>query len=406
MTLQQRRMVLLQHFQSALDAVSGEKAVSRYLTQHPISSRCSLIAIGKASASMAMGAQQMLGEKLREGLVITKHGYGDHRLNTERVRQIESAHPVPDETSLAAGDALLEFLESLPDNEPLLFLLSGGTSSLVEVLPDTMSALQLTELNQWLLSSGVSISEMNAIRKRISCIKGGKLIPHLKGRPCIQLLISDVPGDEPGVIGSGPLIPDEQEVQFPEQLPKWLIPLLNEQASKQTSAHNINTHIIASNDLARNAVVSKARQLGVACTNHPEPFQGKVENLAEAFCESLSSVDAGLYVWGGESSVVLPDNPGRGGRNQHLALLLAQKIAKQQNLLVLVAGTDGCDGPTEDTGAMIDGETLSRGELEGYDVSHALRSADAGTFLEASGDLIATGPTASNVMDLVIAWKW
>ncbi len=369
---------LLKLYKTALDAASGEQAVSKYLTSNPFPN-CSLIAIGKAAASMTMGAQKALGDKLRTGLVITKHGHTDPRLDSSRITQLESAHPVPDEGSLSAGKALLEFLDNLPDDEPLLFLLSGGASALVEVLPDGMSADDLAELNRRLLASGKSISEMNAERKALSQIKGGKLIPFLKGRRCLQLLISDVPGDDLAVIGSGPLIGE---------------------------GGNIDSHILASNGMARDALIAAAQQLGVTVHDHPGHFEGDVETLAAQFCDELLNGPEGLYVWGGESSVVLPLNPGRGGRNQHLALLAARYLAGHDNLLLLAAGTDGSDGPTGEAGALVDGGTAQRGEWEGVSVVDALENADSGRFLEASGDLVETGPTGTNVMDLVIGLKW
>jgi glycerate 2-kinase len=405
--LQQRRTQLLQLYRVALDAVSGEAAVTRFLHDYPINEQYSVVALGKAAAAMALGAQRTLGDKLRAGLVITKRGHTDMRLDTGRISQLESAHPVPDASSLLAGHALLEFLASLPAEEPLLFLLSGGASALAEVLPPGMSAGQLAELNQWLLGSGLTISEMNGIRKRLSSIKGGKLIPYLKGRQCLQLLISDVPGDELSVIGSGPLIHDTRSAPITTLLPQWLQSLMDHQPISETCERpNIDSRLIASNDDAREALVMAAQQMGIDTHNHPGHFQGDAETLAAQFSEELLHAPVGLHLWGGESSVVLPGHPGRGGRNQHLALAAARYLVGHDNLLLLSAGTDGSDGPTEDCGALVDGGSIQRGEWEGESALDALEAADAGRFLEASGDLIQTGPTGTNVMDLVIGWKW
>ncbi len=407
MTPEQRRNQLLQLYQVALHAVSGEETVARFLQKHPVAEHCSLIAIGKAAAAMAKGAERAAGEQLRWGLVITKHGHGVPVLDRAKYRQLESSHPIPDESSLAAGKALLDFLEQLPEGEPLLFLLSGGASALAEVLPAGMTAQQLAKLNGWLLASGLSIEEMNAIRKRLSRIKGGKLIPYLKGRPCLQLLISDVPGDEMAVIGSGPLIAEKAPVVIKTALPEWLRDLLSRQATPEpTLSDDISSHIIASNERAREAVGAAVRQLGVNVVEHHGDFQGDAVELAAQFCNELLTGPAGIYVWGGESSVVLPEQPGRGGRNQQLALAAARHLAGHENLLLLAAGTDGSDGPTEDAGALVDGGTVLRGEWEGLDALDAIEAANAGSFLEASGDLVQTGPTGTNVMDLVIAWKW
>jgi glycerate 2-kinase len=407
MLLQQHRRQLLSLYRVALNAVSGEAAVTQFLKGNPINERSSVVAIGKAAAAMMRGAEQALGERLRSGLVITKQGHSDPGLDTARIVQLESAHPVPDATSLVAGDALLDFLAALPADEPLLFLLSGGASALAEVLPPGMTTEQLTELNGWLLASGLPIREMNAIRQRLSCIKGGKLIPYLKGRRCTQLLLSDVPGDELSVIGSGPLIPQTTPVPITVALPVWLQPLLASQTSTPINDDtNIESHIIASNEQAREALAAAAQPVGVEVHNYPGHFQGDAETLAVQFCETLQQGATGLHLWGGESSVQLPEHTGLGGRNQHLALAAARYLSGHDNLLLLAAGTDGSDGPTEDAGALVDGGTVQRGEWEGMSALEALEAADAGRFLEASGDLIQTGPTGTNVMDLVIGWKW
>jgi hydroxypyruvate reductase len=407
MSLQQRRNQLLHLYQTALTAVSGEAAVLRYLQHHPINETFSLVAIGKAAAAMAKGAEKALGGRLRSGLVITKHGHGDPSLDNTKFVQLESSHPIPDEQSLLAGTTLLEFLAHLPEGELLLFLLSGGASSLVEVLPDEMNTDQLEDLNRWLLASGLPIDAMNAVRKRLSRIKGGKLLPYLNGRRCLQLLISDVPGDDLSVIGSAPLIPETHPQPIPPSLPLWLSALMALQRQTEvTEVTNIESHIIARNDLAREAVNDAAQQMGVDTINHQGHFQGEARELAAQFSEVLLNGPAGISIWGGESSVVLPEQPGRGGRNQHLALAAARHLAGHENVLLLSAGTDGSDGRTEESGALVDGGTLQRGEWEGMSISDALQAADAGRFLEASGDLIQTGPTGTNVMDLVIGWKW
>lgn len=406
-----RRTQLLQIYQAALQAVAGDRAVAAWLQANPLEGEWALVAIGKAAAAMARGAHQALGNRLQRGLVITKHGHGDPRLDPAGFIQLQSAHPVPDESSLAAGEALLQFLEELPADVPLLFLVSGGASALVEVLPEGMDAGRLAELNHWLLGSGLPIERMNAIRKRLSRIKGGRLAAHLKGRRCVQLLLSDVPGDEPAVIGSGMLVPDTaSEAAAEVELPSWLDVLL-QSAEPTPSAdapffRTIETHIIAGNEQARRAAAARAGELGVTVHDHPDHFQGDALLLAERFSDELLGGAPGIHLWGGESSVRLPAEPGRGGRSQHLALAAARHLAGRDNVLLLAAGSDGSDGPTGDGGALVDGGTVRRGEEEGSSAAEALARCDAGSFLEASGDLIETGPTGTNVMDLVIGWRW
>ncbi len=406
-----RRTQLLQIYQAALQSVAGDRAVAGWLQGNPLEGEWAVVAVGKAAAAMAHGAQQVLGSRLHTGLVITKHGHGDPRLDPARFTQLESAHPVPDDTSLAAGEVLLRFLDELPDGLPLLFLLSGGTSVLVEVLPEGMDTGELADFNRWLLGSGLPIEAMNALRKRLSCIKGGKLAAFLKGRRCVQLLISDVPGDDPAVIGSGMLVPVAvSPLAMDGILPHYLQTLLLKAPpslpAEDAAYRRIETHIVASNAQARCAAAAKAAELGVCVFDHPDPFEGEAVELATRFTEELLQGERGIYLWGGESTVRLPNDPGRGGRNQQMALAAAIRVAGKGNLLMLAAGTDGSDGPTEDAGALVDGGSVSRGEQEGLSASRALARCDAGSFLEQSGDLIETGPTGTNVMDLVIGWRW
>lgn len=404
-----RRTELLTIYRSALTAVAGDRAVARWLQQHPLAGEWAVVAVGKAAAAMALGAERELGSRCRSGLVITKYGHGDPRFAAPRWQVLESGHPVPDENSLAAGEALLNYLKTLPADLPLLFLLSGGASALVEALPPGMSLADLERVNDWLLGSGLDIAAMNAVRKRLSCIKGGRLTRHLGGRRCLQLIISDVPGDDPATIGSAPLHPSAEQ-PLPQALPDWLQEMLARAEApppmNDTQLAAVESHIVADNALARHAAREQAEALGLTIFDHPGHFQGDAEALAEEFVCALRGGGPGLHLWGGESSVTLPDNPGRGGRNQHMALAAARLLAGEENRLLLAVGTDGSDGPTGEAGALVDGNTAKRGEEEGLCAATALRTADSGTFLEASGDLIETGPTGSNVMDLVMAWSW
>jgi hydroxypyruvate reductase len=198
-----------------------------------------------------------------------------------------------------------------------------------------------------------------------------------------------------------------EPVPITTPLPQWLQSVIDsQQLTPMHHVAHIDSHIIASNELAREALAASVQQQGITTHNHLGDFQGDAAELAAQFVAQLQEGPAGLYIWGGESSLVLPEHPGRGGRNQHLALTAARYLAGHDNLLFLAAGTDGTDGPTEDAGAVVDGGTIQRGEWEGESATDALQRADAGTFLEASGDLIQTGPTGTNVMDLVVAWKW
>ena len=397
------RQDLLTIYQAALQRVDGSRAVYGWLKDAGWDA-CAVIAIGKAAPAMMHGALQALGEKLRQGLVITRKGYADPRfVSRERITQLESAHPVPDESSLAAGQALLECIATQPGDRPLLFLISGGASSLVEVLAEGIGLDDLQRLNHWLLGSGLDIHAMNSLRCRFSRIKGGGLLRYLSSRPATALLVSDVPGDDPAVIGSGLLYPGMQ-AELPVALPEWLaaLPAMTLPVPVEAAVPH---HLVATSAQAVDAAAQQARSLGYsAWTAYPQ-LTGDAAAQGVAFARFLAEAPPGVHVIGGETTVRLPPNPGRGGRNQHLALAAAWEIAGREDLLILAAGTDGSDGPGEDAGALIDGHTWQRALDEGFDPASAIRQADSGSVLEATGDLITTGPTGTNVMDLLIGLR-
>ena len=402
------RRELLAFYHRALARVNGRRVVADYLTATPLKGNWAVVAIGKAASAMAEGAQQSLGDRLQSGLLITRHSYAERFPGSDRWQIMESGHPLPDEASLAAGEALLSYIDTLPDGLPLLFLLSGGASALVEAVPEGVTLDDLIKANDWLLASGLEIAQMNAVRRRLSRIKGGRLACHLKGRRCLQLLISDVPGDDPAVIGSAPLYPTA-EIALPNMLPDWLDALL-QTAEVVPEVDDplfatIETHIVADNALALQAAKEAAEEKGVTVYLQPGHFHGEAQELAQRFVQTLLQGPPGLYLWGGESSMKLPQLHGQGGRSQHLALVAAELLAGREDILLLAAGTDGSDGSGGDAGAVVDGSSKPRGEEEGVSLHMALINADSGTFLAASGDLIETGPTGTNVMDLVFGWK-
>ena len=403
------RRDLLTIFKAALTRVEGRACVRESLRGDQ--GTVSLIALGKAAQSMTQGALDVLGDRVLDGLVISKAGHMDESLLRARgLGCLEGGHPVPDERSLRAGRELVEFIRTRPKDRRLLFLISGGTSGLVELLRDGIDLASLQRVNQWLLGSGLSIDAMNRVRKSLSRIKGGGLIPLLQGRPAQVLLISDVPGDEPGVIGSGLLVADEHPARGLDDLalPDWLRALVPPVLPPvPTKADNIRVSIVASLADAREAAADKARELGYAVTLSRAHLGGDVNVVGRRLAYELRDAWSGLYVWGGEPTIHLPEHPGQGGRNQHLALVVACQIAGRRDVCFLAAGTDGGDGPGEDAGAIVDGGSVGRGcRVLGVDPEVCLTQADSGRFLEASDDLIQTGPTGTNVMDLMIGLKY
>lgn len=406
------RKRLIHLYQSLLRDIRGDLLVAKALQAKPLlTDNIGLLATGKAAASMARGALQVLGERIVDARVITKLAHCDGLQEDTGVVCIEAGHPIPDTRSLEAGQELVNWLGHLSSEQSLLVLTSGGGSALVEQLPETSSLEELVRLNQWLLSSGLDIRAMNRIRQSVSCIKGGGLLACVPSGVVVeQLLISDVPGDELGVIGSGLFVPGslENETSVPA-LPDWILQMqqaaLNCRAYSYESAQ-IHHQIIASNGQACQQLAKMATENGMKAHLHSEPLTGDALVQGQAIAGYLrKQAVAGLHIWGGETTVVLPVKPGRGGRNQHLALAAAQELAGSEGITLLAVGTDGSDGATEDAGAIVDGQTLRRGDDEGKSAQAALEEADAGSFLEVAGDLINTGITGTNVMDIVLAFK-
>ena len=265
----------------------------------------------------------------------------------------------------------------------------------------------LCGLTEQLLARGFDINQMNRVRRVLSGIKGGRLAAHLKRCPTVSLMISDVPGDDPGVIGSGLLTPVRETVN-PDDYPDTVRELLGRvelvPVPDDVEFETNSPHIIACLDDAKDACVREAQRLKYEVLAVSGFIEGDVREVATRLHQQLSESRGEVLIWGGEPTVQLPDKPGRGGRNQQLALDFALKI-KGERACFLSAGTDGTDGPTDAAGALVDGATVERGEAQGLDAEDCLRRADSGTFLKASGDLITTGPTGTNVMDLMIGMR-
>ncbi len=394
------RELLLRWFNTALDVVGGRRCARAAVGRRSFHGPVSLIAIGKAAVAMAQGAHDGLGEQIEAGFVVTKHGY-------ERSLPwpvLTAGHPLPDQASLDAGGALLVFIDRIPRKNEVLFLLSGGASSLVEVLAPGVELAHLRQLNEWILGSATDIVSANELRKRLSMIKAGRLAQTLAPRAVVCLTISDVPGNDPRSIGSGPLVMSGG-FEPPDSLPDRVLDLIKRTPKALLSAgfDHVQTEVIATIEDARMAAANAARSEDFEVQLHGPLLTGDILLVGPQLADVLKTSPPGqVNVWGGETTVQLPLQPGRGGRNQSLALAAAIALDGASGQYLLAVGTDGSDGPGNDAGALVDSGTVQRGEAVGYNAQRALASADAGPFLEASGDLIATGPTGTNVMDLVI----
>lgn len=400
------RKQLLSLFQVGLDAVRGDRLVAAALSMKDWQEPVGLIAIGKAAGAMAEGARQVLGDRLHEALIISKPGHLDDALRGWATC-IEAGHPLPDHNSLVAGDLVVEHLANAELSRRWLILLSGGASSLVERLPEGYGLEDLRRLNSWLLGSGLPITQMNAIRQRVSLIKGGRLRAWLPRRTEVWL-ISDVPDDNPAVIGSGPCYrPVAMAPDWPS-LPNW-IRRWSEAAEGQAMPVRENEppphRVLANLDMALDAVEREARSVGMPVHRNATRLAGDAVAVGRKLADQLIAGSPGLWIAGGETTVVLPSEPGKGGRNQQLALAAAERLAGHTDCWLLAAGTDGTDGPTDVAGALVDGGTLERAALDGFQSATALAHADAYPLLEAAGDLIETGPTGTNVTDIILGYR-
>lgn len=359
---------------------------------------------------MTLGACDALGDRCVGGILITKTGHlNRERLATFGIEPLVGGHPVPTAGSLVAGARLIAALRETPRDATVLCLISGGASSLAEAPIQGFGLKELERMNRWLLGSGLPIDAVNRVRKSVSRIKGGGLLHSLADRAVRCLAISDVPGDDPGVIGSGLLVPDPgltetvADLDLPAWLAGWVRRGLIERGAMPRAGPAVE--LVATLDEAKTAVARAAAAEDLPCRLHETFIAGDATQCGQTLARALLDGPPGLHIWGGETTVRLPATPGRGGRNQHLALAAAIEITGRNDCLLLSAGTDGTDGPTEDAGALVDSGTVERAELAGFNARESLARADAGRLLEASGDLICTGPTGTNVMDLMLGLK-
>ncbi len=400
-------------FQAGIDSVAGQSVVKKELEDGDYPKQFHVVAIGKAADAMLQGVSD---KKIISALLITKHHHiSKASLQNSKFICLESDHPIPKESSIKAGLALLDYLQQLPENEPCDFLISGGTSALVEVLNQNWDLPQLGELSRYLLGNTYSINEINAVRREISRIKGGGLWQFIQSKSVHCLMISDVKGDDPADIGSG-LLFSKADNELPELPKKWLSKILdsNNKSSKTDSETmaikpaNFNWKIIASLDIAKQASAIKAKELGYPVKIVPDFIEGDASNVAINCVQTIRNSPNTLFIWGGETTIQLPENPRVGGRNQHLALSAAIEMDDCKGCYLLAAGTDGSDGTTMATGAIVTGETVGEGLQKQLVAQDYLNKADSNSYfkeikeIKEKNALIETGPTGTNVMDLIL----
>jgi len=392
----------------AIRAVRPEAAVQRALEGRRFGGRLYLVAVGKAAWRMARAALAVLAQPPERGIVVTKYGHAEHPLTG--ITCYEAGHPVPDENTFAATQAVLALTENLNAQDTVLFLLSGGGSALFE--KPLVSGEELQAVTSQLLASGADIVEMNTIRKRLSAVKGGRFAQWCAPAHVEAIVLSDILGDPLDMIASGPAAPDSSTCaealaiaqKYSLKLSEKAMELLRTETPKRLD--NVHTRIIGSVRELCGAAGAIAQELGytpVLLTDHLDCEA----RAAGAFLADILRTHAGggrklAYLAGGETVVRLTGN-GLGGRNQELALAAAAGIAGLANAAVISVGSDGTDGPTDAAGGYADGDTAAELARNGLSVSGVLADNDSYHALKAVDGLIITGPTGTNVNDVAIA---
>ena len=380
---------------------------------------------GKGTAPMARAMEELLGDYLRGGDIIVKYGH------TDRLRKVqlhEAAHPVPDENTLSATNRLLENLQHLTENDCVFVLLTGGGSALMESLPAGIQLTDLQQLSAVLLECGANIHEINCIRKHVSRIKGGQLAREIHPARCVTLALSDVIGDDLSVIASGPTTADPStfgdaltildKYRIADKIPALIRAHLQkgrEGKIAETPKKNdeifqsVSNTVIGNNRLAleRAAIIAEASNFNTMILT--SMLEGEAREIAKVFAAIIRELQMtnkplkkpACILAGGEPTVQIRGQ-GKGGRNQELALAVALSGISQPYVFVS-CGSDGTDGPTDAAGAICDQNTLGRAEKQNLKAAARLADNDAYHFFSPLNDLIMTGPTGTNVMDIIFA---
>lgn len=423
------RELLLDLYGAALRAADPVAVVRRELAERPLPSSLPvhLIALGKAAGGMARAAVahcHEAGLPFAGGVVVSPTAV-PHANRSLRI--LIGDHPVPGAGSAAAAEAVADTVGTMPAERQALVLVSGGASSLAAAPVQGVTPADLNALWTFVLASGLDIRAMNALRKRCLRWGAGRLAAALAPRPVTVLCMSDVIGDDPGTVGSGPAAPDPLWARdiFPmieaafgrQEIPPSVRRLLELQSSGarpdtpkpgDAAFEHVTTHVIASNRLAVRGVVARAKELGLSALAGASDLSGEASDAGTRIGAFLRAGGGGAncFVWGGETTVALGAGPaGHGGRCQELALAAAAELDDVPGVALLAAGTDGRDGPTDAAGALVDGKTWARIAEGGRDPEADLRRHNSYDALEAANALLKTGPTGTNVMDVVIGLR-
>ena len=406
--------------------LKGERLIVDGMTYElPRRGRLLVVGFGKASARMAAALEGILGARIDSGLVVTADGY---KVPTDRVEVVEAAHPVPDARGLAAAQRIAKLVSDAGEGDLVIVLISGGGSALFTLPAEGLSLQDLMRTNKLLLESGAKIQEMNAVRKHLSCVKGGQLTRLAHPAQVISLILSDVPGDPLDSIASGPTAPDPTTFQDAarilrrygiwEQVPEGVRARIEAGLRGEIPETpkpgdpvfgRVRNVIVGSGRVAAEAALEAGTRLGFHPLILTTTLEGEAREVGKFFSALARELvrfgrpvaPPALLIAAGETTVTVRGK-GKGGRNQELALSAALGIEGLPGVALLSLGTDGRDGPTDAAGGLVDGGTVARVQAAGVDPEGALAENDSYHALKAAGDLLITGPTGTNVADLVL----
>ena len=400
-------------FDAAVQAALPSICVPAHLPKRP-KGRTVIIGAGKASGAMAKALEDVWDGPL-EGLVVTRYGY---RVPTERLEVVEAAHPVPDAAGLAAARRILELVQGLTKDDLVLCLISGGGSSLLALPAEGLTLEDKQAVNKALLKSGATIAEMNTVRKHLSAIKGGRLAAAAEPARMVALMISDVPGDDPSIIASGPTVPDPSTNQdalgiiakYGIEVPESVLARLRTGDETPKPGHkmfaNVENIMIATPQASLEAAAAVARKAGFKPVILGDSIEGESRDVAlvhagiarQCAMRGQPEVSPCVLISGGETTITLKGK-GKGGRNTEFLLALAIALDGMPRIYALAGDTDGVDGSEDNAGALIFPDTLARAEKAGLNAKAMLADNDPYSFFKGIGDLLETGPTLTNVND-------
>ncbi len=401
-------------FKAGVDAALPSLCLPAHLPPRP-EGRTVIIGAGKASGAMAKALEDAWDGPL-DGLVVTRYGY---RVPTERLEVIEAAHPVPDEAGRDAAKRILKLVQGLTEDDLVLCLISGGGSSLLALPAEGVTLEDKQAMNKALLASGATISEMNTVRKHLSAIKGGRLARAAYPAKIVALMISDVPGDDPSIIASGPTVPDastnkdalEIIEKYGIDVPETMRRLLDTAEETPKPGHpcfeRVENIMIATPQASLEAAAEVARKAGVTPVILGDSIEGESRDVAlvhagiarQCAMRGQPEQPPCVLISGGETTITLKGN-GKGGPNTEFLLSLAIALDGMEHIYALAGDTDGVDGSEDNAGALIYPDTLARAEKAGINPKAMLANNDPYGFFKGVGDLLETGPTLTNVNDL------